>query len=273
MYADLHIHTTYSDGSFPPSVVIRQAIKNDLGTISITDHDSVDGIALSIKEGEKNGVEVIPAVEVSTSVNDGEVHLLGYFINYTDEVFLNKLRQIQAIRMQRISIMVGRLKELMVEIDIDEFVKYASSSSIGRLHLAHFLKKKRIVSSIYEAFDKYIGSGKPVYEKVNALTPKEGIELILDADGIPVLAHPGLTKRDDLIGDMIQCGLKGIEVYHSGHSNGDINRYFQMAKERGLLITGGSDCHGEKKLNMLMGRIKLPLQFVDELKNKASNIN
>ena len=108
---------------------------------------------------------------------------------------------------------------------------------------------------------------------MNALTPEEGIELISNAGGIPVLAHPGLTKRDDLIDEMIQSGLRGLEVYHSGHSEEDTNRYFQMARDKGLLVTGGSDCHGEKKLNMLMGRIKLLIQFVDRLKEEALNIN
>ena len=273
MYADLHIHTAYSDGSFLPAAIIRHAVKNNLKIISITDHDSVDGIAASIKEGEKNNIEVIPGIEISTTVDSGEVHILGYFIDYTDEYFLKSIRRIQEIRLKRMSMMVDKLKRLMIDIDLNELIEYAASSSIGRLHLAHFLKKKGIVGSAYEAFDRYIGSGKPAYEKMNALTPEEGIELISNAGGIPVLAHPGLTKRDDLIDEMIQSGLRGLEVYHSGHSEEDTNRYFQMARDKGLLVTGGSDCHGEKKLNMLMGRIKLLIQFVDRLKEEALNIN
>lgn len=266
MYADLHIHTAYSDGSFTPATIIRHAVKNNLKIISITDHDSVDGIAASIKEGEKNNIEVIPGIEISTTVDTGEIHILGYFIDYEDEYFLKSLKRIQEIRLKRMSVMVDKLKRLMIDIDLNELIEYAASSSIGRLHLAHFLKKNGIVGSAYEAFDRYIGSGKPAYEKMNALSPEEGIELISNAGGIPVLAHPGLTKRDDLIDEMIQSGLRGLEVYHSGHSEEDTNRYFQMAGDKGLLVTGGSDCHGEKKLNMLMGRIKLPIQFVDRLK-------
>ncbi|MBI5749053.1 MAG: PHP domain-containing protein [Nitrospinae bacterium] len=266
MYADLHIHTAYSDGSFLPATIIRRAVKNNLKIISITDHDSVDGIAASIKEGEKNNIEVIPGIEISTTVDTGEIHILGYFIDYTDEYFLKNLKRIQDIRIKRMSVMVDKLKRLMIDIDLNELIEYAASSSIGRLHLAHFLKKKGIVGSAYESFDRYIGSGKPAYEKMNALSPEEGIELISDAGGIPVLAHPGLTKRDDLIDEMIQSGLRGLEVYHSGHSEEDTNRYFQMTKDKGLLITGGSDCHGEKKLNILMGRVKLPIQYMDRLK-------
>lgn len=266
MYADLHIHTTFSDGSFTPATIIRHAVKNNLKVISITDHDSVDGIAASIKEGEKNDIEVIPGIEISTTVDTGEIHMLGYFIDYEDEFFLKSLKRIQDIRMKRMSVMIDKLKRLALYIDFNELIGYAASSSIGRLHLAHFLKKKGIVGSAYEAFDRYIGSGKPAYEKMNALTPEEGIELISNAGGIPVLAHPGLTKRDDLIDEMIHAGLRGLEVYHSGHSEEDTNCYFQMTKDKGLLITGGSDCHGEKKLNMLMGRIKLPIQYVDRLK-------
>ena len=273
MYADLHIHTAYSDGSFTPATIIRHAVKNNLKIISITDHDSVDGIAASIKEGEKNNIEVIPGIEISTTVDTGEIHILGYFIDYEDEYFVKNLKRIQEIRLKRMSVMVDKLNRLMIDIDLNELIEYAASSSIGRLHLAHFLKKKGIVGSAYEAFDRYIGSGKPAYEKMNALTPEEGIELISNAGGIPVLAHPGLTKRDDLIDEMIQSGLRGLEVYHSGHSEEDTNRYFQMARDKGLLVTGGSDCHGEKKLNMLMGRIKLLIQFVDRLKEEALNIN
>jgi len=266
MYADLHIHTAYSDGSFLPATIIRHAVKNNLKIISITDHDSVDGIAASIEEGEKSCVEVIPGIEISTTVDTGEIHILGYFIDYEDEYFVKNLKRIQEIRLKRMSVMVDKLNRLMIDIDLNELIEYAASSSIGRLHLAHFLKKKGIVGSAYEAFDRYIGSGKPAYEKMNALSPEEGIELISNAGGIPVLSHPGLTRRDDLIDEMIHAGLRGLEVYHSGHSEEDTNRYFQMTRDKGLLVTGGSDCHGEKKLNMLMGRIKLPIQFVDRLK-------
>jgi predicted metal-dependent phosphoesterase TrpH len=266
MYADLHIHTIYSDGSFLPATIIRHAVKNNLKVISITDHDSIDGIEASIKEGEKNGVEVIPGIEISTTVDTGEIHILGYFIDYKDEYFLKRLKTIQEIRVKRMSVMIDKLSKLMININLNELTEYAGSGSICRLHLAHFLKKKGFVGSVYEAFDRYIGSGKPAYEKMNALTPEEGIGLILNAGGIPVLAHPGLTKRDDLIDEMIESGLKGLEVYHSGQSEEDTTRYFQMAKDKGLLVTGGSDCHGEKKLNMLMGRIKLPIQYVDRLK-------
>ena len=272
MYADLHIHTAYSDGSFTPATIIRHAVKNNLKIISITDHDSVDGIAASIKEGEKNNIEVIPGIEISTTVDTGEIHILGYFIDYEDEYFVKNLKRIQEIRLKRMSVMVDKLNRLMIDIDLNELIEYAASSSIGRLHLAHFLKKKGIVGSAYEAFDRYIGSGKPAYEKMNALSPEEGIELISNAGGISVLAHPGLTRRDDLIDAMIYTGLRGLEVYHSGHSEEDTNRYFQMTKDKGLLITGGSDCHGEKKLNILMGRVKLPIQYVDRLKDEVSNI-
>ena len=272
MYADLHIHTIYSDGSFPPAVIIRHAVKNNLKIISITDHDSVDGIAASIEEGEKSGVEVIPGIEISTTVDTGEIHILGYFIDYTDEYFLKSLKRIQEIRIKRMSVMVDKLKKLAVDIDFDELIEYVSNNSICRLHLAHFLKKKGIVGSVYEAFDRYIGSGKPAYEKMNALTPEEGIELISNAGGVSILAHHGLTRRDDLIDAMIYTGLNGLEVYHSGHSEEDTNRYFQMTKDKGLLVTGGSDCHGEKKLNILMGRVKLPIQYVDRLKAEVSNI-
>jgi predicted metal-dependent phosphoesterase TrpH len=272
MYADLHIHTPYSDGSFSPSAVLHHALKNDLSIVSITDHDSVDGVAVSIIEGEKAGIEVIPGIEISATVNTGEVHILGYFIDYTNGTLLKELKRIQDIRLNRVSVMANKLKDLSIEIDLNELIEYASASSIGRLHLAHFLKKKGIVGSVYEAFEKYIGSGKPAYEKVNALSPKDGIELILNAGGVPVFAHPGLTKRDDLIPDMIQFGLRGLEVYHSGHSDEDTYRYFKMAKDNGLLITGGSDCHGERKLNILMGRVKLPIQFVDRLREEAVNI-
>ncbi|MBI3813392.1 MAG: PHP domain-containing protein [Nitrospinae bacterium] len=269
MYADLHIHTTCSDGSFSPSTVLHHAIKNDLSIISITDHDSVDGVAVSIIEGEKSGIEVIPGIEVSATVETGEVHLLGYFIDYTNEALLKELRRIQDIRMNRLSVMVSKLKNLSIEIDLNELIEYASASSIGRLHLAHFLKKKGVVGSVYEAFEKYIGSGKPAYEKVNALSPKDGIKLISSAGGVPVFAHPGLTMRDDLISDMIQSGLRGLEVYHSSHSDEDTYRYFKMAKDNGLLITGGSDCHGDRKLNISMGRVKLPIQFVDRLRENS----
>ncbi len=268
-YADLHLHTTFSDGFSSPAEVLKSASRHHLKTISITDHDTTQGIAISIAESEKYGIEVIPGIELSASTEDGEIHLLGYFIDYQDTTLLKILNEVKEKRIERLKRMVNNLAALNIHINIDDLLKFAGPGTVGRLHLAHFLRNNKIVSHIYEAFDKYIGNGKPAYEKVNAFTPQEAIKLICNAGGIPVLAHPPMEKFDELMGSLIPMGLQGLEVYHPSFGNKDSYIFLTMAKKYNLLITGGSDCHGEGKLTPSMGKVKLASDHVVKLKEHA----
>ena len=268
-YADLHLHTTFSDGFFSPDIVLKNASKYRFKTISITDHETVDGTAASISEANKYGIEVIPGIELSASTEEGEIHILGYCIDYKNIAFRKTLTELKEKRKNRLKKIVENLISQGVHLDFDSLLKFAGPGTIGRLHLAHFLYKNKIVSHVYEAFNEYIGSDKPAYEKVDALTPRESIELILNAGGIPVLAHPESEHLDDLIRSLISMGLKGMEVFHSKFNKKHSQYLLTVAKKYDLLVTGGSDCHGEAKLAPLIGKIKLPYFYVEKLKNYA----
>lgn len=266
--ADLHIHTNLSDSTFSPQGVVRYAHKISLSTIAICDHDVVDGIAPAKEIAEEYGVEIIPGVEITTESKGVEIHILGYFINLRDVEFKRKLYQICNIRRERILEMVERLNKIGIGLRPEDVFEISGEGSVSRLHLAMALVKKRYVSSIPEAFRRYIGDGRPCYvtNKFN-LSPENAIDEIIKAGGIPVLAHPGVMGDDSAIPRYIKHGLMGIEAYHSEHSKVVARHYERLAYEYGLLVTGGSDCHGEGKERILMGSVSVPYKCVERLKN------
>lgn len=268
-FADLHLHTIFSDGFSTPAIVLKNAYRYRFKAISITDHDTIDGVALSISEGCKYGIEVIPGIELSSSMEDRDIHLLGYFVDYKDTIFQKILDEVKEKRRLRLKKMVNNLDGMGMHVDFDKLLEFAGPGTVGRLHLAHFLYKNKIVSHIHEAFDKYIGHDKPAYEKVNAFSPKEAIELISNTGGIPVWAHPEHNCFDALINPLISMGLKGIEVYQSKNKEKDSLYFLDMAHKYNLLITGGSDCHGAGKLSPSIGKVRLPYKYVNELKESA----
>lgn len=266
---DLHIHTIYSDGTWTPYQVVLRAKKLNLAAISITDHDSVAGLKEAIAAGEKLGVEIVPGVEMSTDVGEDEIHILGYYLDWEEEEFLAKLEKFQAARAERNRKLLKRLKELGMDINHRELKGLAGRGVISRLHIARLMVRKGYVSSIGDAFEKWLNPGKPAYVKRMNVSPFQTIQLILKAGGVPVFAHPFLSKRDDLIPRLVEAGLKGIEVYHSAHDSRATQHYQKIAQRYELLITGGSDCHGEAKDKVLMGTVKVPVSVLRVLKKAA----
>lgn len=264
--ADLHIHTTYSDGSYRPEEAVSYAKRTGLGCIGIADHDSVDGLDEAFLAGEAYDVEVIPAVEVSAEEDKKELHILGYCIDYKDEDLKAVLSQIREDRKNRLYKMAEALNKHGVNIDADDLIRSVGEVSISRLHIARYMEAKNLVSSWREAFSKYIGDDKPCYVASFRHSSKEAIELIKKAKGIPVIAHPGLNKIDNLLPKLIEQGMAGIEAFHSEHSSSASRYYEKYAREHGLLVTGGSDCHGIRKGRILMGRVTVPYSYVEELK-------
>jgi predicted metal-dependent phosphoesterase TrpH len=273
-YADLHIHTYFSDSTFSPEEVVKLAHKNNLSAISITDHDTVEAIDTAKKIAEEYSIEVIPGIELTAEVGGREVHILGYFFDYHNEDFLRKLKELQQVRVKRIYEMVERLKEQGIKkIDGDEVIALADKAAVGRVHLAMILKRHNLVSSISEAFRKYIGDNCPAYVSKFKLTPKEAIRIILDTKGIPVLAHPFTMDKDEYIPEWIKSGLMGIEVYYPDYSMKTISHYKALCQKHHLLSTGGSDDHGKAKEKILMGRIKVSYELVDRLKRAKEKID
>jgi len=266
MPADLHIHTTFSDGTFSSEEIVRLAKKAGLKTISITDHDTVDGIEPGIKEGEKLGVEVIPGIEFTTEVPEAEIHILGYYIDYKLPQLKEILKKIQEDRISRIYKIVEKLDKLGVRLNSQRVFEIAGHGSAGRPHVARALIEAGHVRSIRQAFDKYLNYGAPAYVAHFRLTPEEAIKLILEAKGIPVLAHPAVSNFDSIIPDLLAAGLKGIEVYYSGHSREDKKHYLGLARKYNLLVTGGSDFHGLANYREVeLGETTIPDELVDEL--------
>jgi len=271
-FVDLHVHTFHSDSTFTPEQVIDVAHKKGLSAIAITDHDSVDGIDPSIASADKYRIEVIAGVELTAEEDSLEIHMLGYFIDWKAEWFEKKLAKLRQARLERIYAMVEKLKKMGVDIDPKKVFTLSGPGAVGRLHLATVLYNEGVISSISEAFRKYIGEKAPCYVKKYKLTPKEAIDMILKLGGVPVLAHPHILGRDDLIPRFIKDGLRGIEVYHTEHSRNMASHYEDFAIRHNLLMTGGSDCHGMGKGRVLLGKVKVPYSLVEALKEESYKI-
>ncbi|MDZ7672509.1 MAG: PHP domain-containing protein [Halanaerobiales bacterium] len=275
MFVDLHLHTTYSDGSFTPEELILEAKKLNYSAIAVTDHDTVAGLNQVIQFGKKYGIETVPGIEFNTSYKNCDVHILGYFIDRKSNKLLKLLKKIKDERRERIEKMIRLLdKQFGFKINMKEIKEISSNNILGRGHIARLLTEKNYVDSWEEVFNKYIGRGKPGYVDRNKITPFEAIDIIKEAEGIPVIAHPGLITNQQIIDQLINYGVSGIEVYYTEHDNKMTEKYLKFAKRNELLITGGSDCHGPKnKEGKKLGKIKLDYCYLKELKKYKSILN
>lgn len=271
-YADLHVHTNASDSTFTVQEVLNRAKSIGLVAVGITDHDNIDSIDEGVEVGKRLGIEIIPGIELSAEENEMEIHMLGYFINWKDNEFLDKLKILKETRLDRARKIIEKLNNLNIKLHMDDVLKLTkSNTSIGRLHIARALKNAGYISEVVEAFRKYIGQDKPAYVKKYFISPIEAINMIKKIGGIPVLAHPGVLNNDGLIFKLISCGLAGIEVYHGEHLTLQSERYKELAVKNNLLITGGSDCHGLGKSKILIGTILIPYHYVESLRKYKSH--
>ncbi len=271
-YVDLHIHTTISDGALTPKEVIEYAHKEGLIAIGITDHDVTDGIEIAQRTASKYGLEVVPGVELSSDYGKKEVHILGYYMNCEDEEFQKKLALFRKARYERAKEMVKRLKSLGMEIDFGRVEEIAGKGSIGKPHIAQALVGEGYAPNIPEGAWRYLGSGGLVSVPKYQLRPSEAIDIILKAGGIPVLAHPAGTKVDELIPQLVKNGLVGLEAYDAINPLSVARYYISLAKKYGLLVTGGSDCHGKVKGEIRLGRVKAPYEIVERLKEAKAKL-
>lgn len=250
---DLHTHTRASDGMNSPAENVRLAKEKGLTGLAITDHDTVAGLQEAIEEGEKQGIIVIPGVEISTRAGGKDIHVLGYFLNFKNSVLLERLEGLRATRDARNELIIRKLQDLGIEITLDEVLAgldrtLRDDESLGRPHIADALVRKGYAADLRDAFDRYLGEGKPGYASLPRIAPEEAIDWIRDAGGVPVLAHPGLYGDDDLVSTILERGRPaGVEVYHSDHGPEDVERYLLLAERYGLIPTGGSDYHGVRQ--------------------------
>ncbi len=265
---DLHLHTTASDGKHKPEEMVHLAAKRGLEVIAITDHDSVDGIPAAL-EAAKNypSLRVIPAVELSTDIPRGEIHVLGYFIDYKNAEFLAKLEGMQDSRVNRARRMVEKLNNLGVKITWERVQEIAGGGAIGRPHVAQAMLEKGYIKSMQEAFSGYIGHRGPAYVDRTKLTPADAVQLIIKADGLPVLAHP-LTSGDveATIIELKAAGLVGMEVYYASYSDEEITPLLGLAEKYSLIATGGTDYHGiDLTTETMVGDMDVPMKAVEDL--------
>jgi len=265
---DLHIHSSVSDGRFSPAEVVCKAAEAGLTAIALADHDNVDGIAPALEAAKKfPGLKVIPAVEISTDVPEGEVHMLGYFIDYTHQELLTALERMRDSRQKRAQGMIAKLANLGLTIEWERVREIAGSGSIGRPHIAQALLEKGYITSIKEAFTRYIAWGGPAYVGREKISPEESMELILRANGLPVLAHP-LTVNDPetLIIELKEGGLIGLEAYYKDYTAEEIGSMVRLADKHGLIVTGGSDYHGlDDSTETMIGGAAVPMESVKQL--------
>ncbi len=246
---DLHVHTTASDGEYNPKDVIKMAKENNVETIAIADHDTVAGLEEAIEEGEKIGVEVIPAIELNAKVEKGKMHILGYYMDYKDKDFMQAMETLRKDRDDRNMEFIEEFHKQNVKITLEQVKKYAIGSIIAKPHFARALYDNGYINDIEEAYTNYFNVPPMKNIKRQSITPKQAIDLIKNAGGIAVIAHPVTLKLNDdelnkEIKELKSYGLDGIECYNNIHTKEDINKLKKIANENDMLITAGSDFHG-----------------------------
>lgn len=255
---DLHLHSRYSDGTCTPAELVHMAAAAGLAAISLTDHDTVAGTDEAVAESREAGVAVIPGVELSVSYDSQEIHILGYGIDTRSRILRETLERLAAERVERMEKMIERLRRSGVPAEFEEVRTLAGGNILSRLHLANYLLKKGFVASREESFERYIGNGGPAYVRRRHLNLKGAINLIVSSGGLPVLAHPVQTGRDDLIEYLVRLGIRGVEAYYPRHTPGETARYEKICRRYGLVATGGSDFHGAGKPEVVMGAATTP---------------
>ena len=258
---DLHLHTTASDGTLPPSVLVERAQRAGIRTLSVTDHDTMAGVPSATVAAAELGLEFLPGIEVTAVLERRDVHVLGYFLDSKPpglEPFLEAQRQ---DRRERARKMVGLLADLGAPVDVNELIEQSESDgrAVARPLIARELVKAGHVRSEQEAFDRWLGDGRPAYVPRQGASPADVVRLISRAGGVSALAHPGLLGRDELIPSLAKAGLVALEVYHSEHDAGRQAHYAKLAKQHGLAACGGSDYHGEDHHRAkFLGKVGLP---------------
>jgi len=265
-FADLHLHTFFSDGTFTPEELVERASKLGFSTIALTDHDTVEGCERAAAACATAHMEFISGTELTAEHDDTEVHILAYFVDTQNQTLLKRIAEFQAVRQNRIREMVAALNKLGIPLKAESVFALANCKSPGRPHVARAMVKENLIGKLDDAFDKYLKKGRPAWVPKTKMSALEGMELIHQAGGLAVMAHPGLNRTDEIIPDLVAAGLDGIECFHTKHSTAMSERYLEIADKYHLLVTGGSDCHGFSKLKPLIGTVKLPYDHVQKMK-------
>ncbi len=268
---DLHIHSTASDGRFTPEELVKQAAGKGMTTIALADHDTVDGVAAALAAAQQYpDLLVIPAVEISTDIPHGELHVLGYFVDHTGAAFKASLDHFRNSRLERAQKMVAKLRRLGIKVDWERVREIAGESSIGRPHIAQAMMEGGYIANFKQAFTEYLGRDKPAYVEREKMTPEQTMTLITGAGGLPVLAHPlTLDDPEAMVKQLAPHGLAGLEVYYNSYTATDVEGLLRLVQRYGLVPTGGSDFHGIEAAETPLGGADVPPEVVPGLLARA----
>jgi predicted metal-dependent phosphoesterase TrpH len=267
--ADLHVHSRHSDGEWPVARLVREARIAGLRTLAVTDHDTLAGVGEAVAAGQEHGVEVLAGVEISTW-NGGDLHLLAYGFEAKDAELLDLFERARNARRGRAAAMVERLAALGKPVALEAVLREAAGGAIGRPHVARALLRAGQVGSIREAFERYLGDGKPACVEKLRITPEAAIDLVHRAGGVAVAAHPGGHGGIDALDSLVEAGLDGVEVDHPLHDPVTARWLAEYARTHGLLRTGGSDFHGPGANGNGVGAVRIAHEHVDELRRRVA---
>jgi len=268
MKADLHLHTTASDGSLKPAELVARAVELSLEVIAVTDHDSVEGVPSAVEAARNYArLTLIPGVEISTDIPNNEVHVLGYFMDCSDKKLSDELSRLRISRQTRAEKMAQKLKTLGLPIDYKRVLELAGEGSVGRPHIAKVMLENGYINEFREAFDSYIGRNGPAYVEREKMLPEEAVALVANAGGLPVLAHPAdIDGIEELLPLYIENGLIGLETYYHWYNQKTIKRLADLAHRYDLITTGGSDYHNDNgDAGGPLGSVDIPRKSIEKL--------
>lgn len=274
---DLHTHTTFSDGTYAPQELINLAYENNIKAIAITDHDTIKGISYAEEKAKELNIELIKGIEFSADYKNTEMHILGYFLDINNKNLLNLLKDLEKTRDKRNIELIKKLNIIGLDISLDYIKSLSGGGLITKAHFGMAILKKGYVKTMKDAFNIYLGKGKPAYVKRVLISYEDAIKIILDANGIPVLAHPmiynmSFNDLDIAIKDLKDAGLKGIECYYPSNSLKQTNLLLSLAEKYNLKVTGGSDFHGDNRPDVSLGNIFLNKQIDYKILEKLKSV-
>ena len=269
---DLHIHSTASDGTYTPEEIIKIAVSSKVVAAAITDHDNLNGYFEASNLAKEKGLQLFAGVELNTDAYDTEIDILGYFWKPDNQNFLDMLEKRQTGRIDRAKKIVARLNTIGLELSFGR-VREIAHGSICRPHIIEAMVEKNYVSDQKEAFEKYLGLGKPAFVPHDQITPEMAIQYVTEAGGLPVVAHPGLVGSDEIVESLLQAGAKGLEAYYPMHTEEEITKYINLAAKYGAIVTCGSDSHGPKrKKSFPIGSSAAPPDVLDRFRRKLKEV-
>lgn len=271
-FVDLHLHTNHSDGSDSPARVVERAVDCGLSAMAITDHDTVSGVAEAAEAAARLGIELLSGVEISSKLGKREVHILGLGVDPGPGPLVDALERQAEGRRSRAERMVARLNDLGVPVDRKKIEAKTADGVVGRMHIAQEIMAVGCATNVQDAFDKYIKAGRPAYVPKDVIAIGDAVDLIQGAKGLALVAHPGLGNLYQQLDALLKFPFDGIEVYHSRHTPGQIKTFEEVVQSKGLLATGGSDCHGTIKGEPpLMGCARVPYRIYKDLRSALTN--